>query len=91
MAMISKYKNDNSEWSNQMGEEFTAKALRMTLEEVEQQQEKYGVSNVDIEKHLKISISVLSRWKNKKTELPEYYKISLYAFFKYLEDGADRK
>jgi hypothetical protein len=91
MAMISKYKNDNSEWSNQMGEEFTAKALRMTLEEVEQQQEKYGVSNVDIEKHLKISISVLSRWKNKKTELPEYYKISLYAFFKYLEDSADRK
>jgi hypothetical protein len=91
MAMISKYKNDNSEWSNQMGEEFTAKALRMTLEEVEQQQEKYGVSNVDIEKHLKISISVLSRWKNKKTELPEYYKISLYAFFKYLEESADRK
>jgi hypothetical protein len=91
MAMISKYKNDNSEWSNQMGEEFTAKALRMTLEEVEQQQEKYGVSNVDIEKHLKISISVLSRWKNKKTELPEYYKISLYAFFKYLEESAARK
>jgi hypothetical protein len=91
MAMISKYKNDNSDWSNQMGEEFTAKALRMTLEEVEQQQEKYGVSNVDIEKHLKISISVLSRWKNKKTELPEYYKISLYAFFKYLEESTDRK
>ena len=91
MAMISKYKNDNSDWSNQMGEEFTAKALQLTLEEVEQQQEKYGVSNVDIEKHLKISISVLSRWKNKKTELPEYYKISLYAFFKYLEDRADHK
>jgi hypothetical protein len=84
MAMISKYRNDQSDWSNAQGEEFRTKALLMTLEEVEQQQEKYGISNIDIEKHLKISVSVLSRWKNKKTELPEYYKISLYGFFKYL-------
>lgn len=91
MAMISKYTNENSDWSNQIGEEFTEKALLMTLEEVEQKQEKYGVSNIDLEKHLKISVSVLSRWKNKKKEIPEYYKISIYAFFKYLEENMKNK
>lgn len=90
MAMISKYKNENTDWSNEKGEEFTINALSMTLDEVEQNQKKYGISNIDLENHLKISVSVLSRWKNKKKEIPEYYKISIYAFFKYLESNFNK-
>jgi hypothetical protein len=92
MAMISKYKNRNSKSSNELGETFKREALSLTLEDIEALQELHGISNVDIEQHLRISLSVLSRWKNKKTELPDYYKISLYAFFKYLErEGKSKK
>jgi hypothetical protein len=61
-------------------------AVSINLEEVEALQMKYGISNVLLSNTLKISLGVLSKWKNGERELPECYKINIYCFFKYLEE-----
>jgi hypothetical protein len=85
MARISKYVNQYTENSLLISETFRKEALNITLEKVEELQFRYGISNVLLCESLKISLSVLSKWKNEGTMLPDYYKISIYSYFKHIE------
>jgi DNA-binding transcriptional regulator YiaG len=85
MARISKYKNQFSEKSEMLSRKFEKEAQTLTLDMIEELQIKYGISNVLLCGTLKISIAVLSRWKNGERELPDYYKVNIYCYFKYLE------
>jgi DNA-binding transcriptional regulator YiaG len=85
MARISKYKNQFSEKSEMLSKKFEKEAQTMTLDMIEELQNKYGISNVLLCDTLKISTTVLSKWKTGERELPDYYKVNIYCYFKYLE------
>ena len=85
MARISKYKNQFTEKSEILSKKFEKEAQTLTLDMIEELQLKYGISNVLLCDTLKISTTVLSKWKNGVTELPNYYKVNVYCYFKYLE------
>ena len=86
MARISKYKNQITEKSETLSKRFEKEAQTITLDMIEALQIKYGISNVLLCDTLRISIAVLSRWKNGERELPDYYKVNIYCYFKYLEN-----
>jgi DNA-binding transcriptional regulator YiaG len=86
MARISKYKNQITEKSEMLSKKFEKEAQILTLDMIEALQIKYGISNVLLCDTLRISIAVLSRWKNGERELPDYYKVNIYCYFKYLEN-----
>jgi DNA-binding transcriptional regulator YiaG len=86
MARISKYLSAYTEKSEALAKEFSKSGVSINLEEVEALQMKYGISNVLLSDTLKISLGVLSKWKNGERDLPEYYKINIHCFFKYLEE-----
>jgi DNA-binding transcriptional regulator YiaG len=85
MARISKYKNQFSEKSELLSKKFEKEAQILTLDMIEELQFKYGISNVLLCNTLKISTTVLSKWKTGERELPDYYKVNIYCYFKYLE------
>jgi hypothetical protein len=87
MARISKYINGYTEKSEELAQKFSEDINVFSLEYLEDKQQKYGISNVLLCNTLKISITVLSKWKNGVTQLPDYYKINIYCFFKYLEEN----
>jgi DNA-binding transcriptional regulator YiaG len=90
MARISKYINEYSETSETLAKEFYKEALDLTLEQLEALQTKYGISNVVLCDTLKISMTVLSKWKHGERDLADYYKINIYSFFKFLEEKTKR-
>jgi DNA-binding transcriptional regulator YiaG len=85
MARISKYKNQFSETSELLSKKFEKEAQILTLDMIEELQFKYGISNVLLCNTLKISTTVLSKWKTGERDLPDYYKVNIYCYFKYLE------
>jgi DNA-binding transcriptional regulator YiaG len=85
MARISKYKNQFSEKSELLSKKFEKEAQILTLDMIEELQFKYGISNVLLCNTLKISTTVLSKWKTGERDLPDYYKVNIYCYFKYLE------
>jgi hypothetical protein len=87
MARISKYINEYTSKSEELIQKFSNENEVFSLQFLEDKQQKFGISNVLLCDALKISITVLSKWKNGVTELPDYYKISIYSFLKYLEDN----
>lgn len=87
MARISKYINEYSKQSEEFAQKFNEKAMSLDLDTVENLQMKYGISNVLLCDTLKISLTVVSKWKNGERDLPDYYKINIYSFFKYLEES----
>jgi DNA-binding transcriptional regulator YiaG len=87
MARISKYKNQFSEKSELLSKKFEQEAQTLTLDMIEELQFKYGISNVLLCETLKISTTVLSKWKTGERDLPDYYKVNIYCYFKYLGDN----
>ena len=87
MARISKYINEYTSKSEELAQRFSNEINFFTLEYLEEKQLKFGISNVLLCSTLKISMTVLSKWKNGVTQLPDYYKINIYSFFKYLEEN----
>jgi DNA-binding transcriptional regulator YiaG len=87
MARISKYKNQFSEKSELLSKKFEKEAQTLTLDMIEELQFKYGISNVFLCDTLKISTTVLSKWKTGERDLPDYYKVNIYCYFKYLADN----
>ncbi len=90
MARISKYINDYTEKSEEIAKEFSGSAISLSLEDLEALQTKFGISNVLLGETLKISLGVLSKWKTGERDLPDYYKINIYCFFKYLADKMEK-
>lgn len=90
MARISKYLNGYSEKSEEFAQKFSTDALSLNLDMIEDLQTKFGISNVLLCDTLKISLTVLSKWKNGERDLPDYYKISIYSFFKFLEQSTKK-
>jgi DNA-binding transcriptional regulator YiaG len=91
MARISKYENEWTELSKQYGEKFREDALKLTLEDIEALQMKYGISDAELSNILEINRMVVSHWKTRKRELPKYYLFNIYAFFQYLEKKYNKK
>jgi DNA-binding transcriptional regulator YiaG len=89
MARISKFENTFSETSKEYGEDFKKEALKLTLEDIESLQVKYGISDAEMSKILEINRMVISHWKTQKRELPKYYLFNIYSFFQYLEKRYD--
>ena len=85
MAGVSIYENENSKKSIKLGKQFKDEVFSLSLEEVENLQMRFGVSNVELSQTLGISMATISRWKTGKTELAKYYKVNIYCYFKYLE------
>lgn len=87
MARISKYLNEYTQKTEALAQNFSKEAMMLNLEMLESLQMQYGISNVLLCDTLKINLAVVSKWKNGERDLPDYYKINIYSFFKYLEDN----
>jgi hypothetical protein len=84
MARVSKYKNEMTDLSVKVCEEIQREVLKMTIEEIEQRQNKYGVSDAQMSDYLSIDRSAMSAFK-KKGKIPKYYLVSIFFLFRYLE------
>jgi hypothetical protein len=84
MARISKYKNEQTIASVTLLEITHSEALKMTLEEIEVKQMRYGLSDAQLSDFLNIDKAVMSTFK-KNGKMPKYYIKSIYFLFKYLD------
>jgi hypothetical protein len=84
MARISKYKNEMTELSMNVCEEIQREVLKMTIEEIEQRQNKYGISDAQMSDSLSIDRSAMSAFK-KNGKIPKYYLVSIFFLFRHLE------
>ena len=84
MARISKYKNEMTDLSMKVCEEIQREVLKMTIEEIEQRQNRYGISDAQMSDYLSIDRSAMSSFK-KNGKIPKYYLVSIFFLFRYLE------
>jgi hypothetical protein len=84
MARISKYRNDMTDISVELAEVIQNESSKMTLQDIENRQTYYGISDAQLSDFLNIDRAVMSMHK-KKGLLPRYYITSIYLLFRHLE------
>jgi hypothetical protein len=84
MARISKYKNEMTNLSLEICDEIQIDILKMTIGDIEERQEKFGISDAQMCDYLNINRSSMSASK-KNGKIPKYNLVSIFYFFEYLE------
>jgi DNA-binding transcriptional regulator YiaG len=90
MARISKYENTRTEKSITLATQLNRIATQISIEEIENLQMKYGISDGQLADFLEIQRSIISLWKSGKRGLPKYYLINIFLLFKYLDDKMEK-